>query len=176
MRTKILSVHELHEGAQAILRISEAITHRVQDLIRVSVSPTTVACYVNLIRRQLFSAETQSRETVPKLRFWDCEFIISSQTTLPSDVLSLQFKYYYNENALWSADYVRGLDPRIIPYNDENEDQNVQPGNILHHEYKDELSLDYSVYDRQSTDNIPSYGSPVEDMYDVHSFCMSRMF
>jgi hypothetical protein len=40
---------------------------------------------------------------------------------------------------------MRGLDPQIIPYNDDNEDQNIQPGDVLNHGYKDELSLDYSA-------------------------------
>jgi hypothetical protein len=75
MRTKIVSMGDLMEGAQGILYIREAITYRVQDLTRVSVSPST-ACYVNLIRRQLLSAETRSRETASKLRFWDCRLFL----------------------------------------------------------------------------------------------------
>jgi hypothetical protein len=71
MRTKIVSMGELLEGAQGILYIREAIMYRVQDLNRVSILPTT-AYFVNLICRELFSAEARSRETVPKLRFWDC--------------------------------------------------------------------------------------------------------
>jgi hypothetical protein len=72
MRTKILSMRELQEGAEGIEYIYDAITYRVQDLTRVLVSSSTVACYVNLICRELFSAEARSRETVPNLRFWDC--------------------------------------------------------------------------------------------------------
>jgi hypothetical protein len=43
MRTKIPSLRELQEGAQGILYIHTAITQRVQDLTRVSVSSSTVA-------------------------------------------------------------------------------------------------------------------------------------
>jgi hypothetical protein len=42
MRTKILNMRDLLEGAQGILYIHEAITYRVQDLTRVSVSSTIV--------------------------------------------------------------------------------------------------------------------------------------
>jgi hypothetical protein len=69
------------------------------------------------------------------------------------------------------VDYVRSLNPQIIPYNDDNEDQNVRPGDVLNHEYKDELPLDYSMYDGHSTDYIPSCGDvdlPMKDMYAVH--------
>ena len=94
-------------------------------------------------------------------------------TTLP-----LQFKYFYNESALWSIDYVRSLDPAIIPYNEDNEEKNVEPGDILNHQYKDELSLDYSVYEH-STDYIPKRGDvdpPMKDMYAVHLICMPGEF
>lgn len=67
-------------------------------------------------------------------------------------------------------DYVRGLDSQIIPYSEDNEDQNVQPGDVLNHGYKDELSLDYSMYDVHSTGYIPSCGDvslPMKDMYAV---------
>ncbi len=60
-RTKILSMHDLLDGAQGIVYIHEAIKGRVQDLFRASVSSTTVAFRVNLICRQFYSAETRSR-------------------------------------------------------------------------------------------------------------------
>jgi hypothetical protein len=47
MRTKILNMRELLEGAQGILYINEAVIYRVQGLTRMSVSPSTVPCYVN---------------------------------------------------------------------------------------------------------------------------------
>jgi hypothetical protein len=68
------------------------------------------------------------------------------------------------------VDYVCSLDPQVIPYNDDSEDQNIQPGDVLNHEYKDELSLDYSVYDGHSTDDIPNchdVNPPMKDMYVV---------
>jgi hypothetical protein len=43
MRTKILTMGELLEGAQGIQYIREAITYRVQDLTRVSIPSSTVA-------------------------------------------------------------------------------------------------------------------------------------
>ena len=179
MRTKLLSEHELQEGAQCIVYIQEAITHRVENLTRVSVSSSTAACYVNLICRHFFAAEARSRETVPKLHFWDCGLFIISWTALPFDVLFIQFKYYHNINDLWTMDYVRSLVPQIIPYNDEDEDQNIQPGDVLNHGYKDDLSLDYSVYEEHSTGYIPNYcdvGPPMKDMYAVHLICMTRTF
>jgi hypothetical protein len=179
MRTKILSMSELEEGAEGITCIYIAIQYRVQDLTRVSISPSTVAGYVNLIRRELFSTETRSRETVPRLCFWDCGLCIISRTALPSHVLTLQFKYCHNENALWSVNYIRSLDPQVIPYNDDNEDQTVQPGDILNHGYKDELSLDYSVYDEHSIDHIPNcrdIDPLVEDMYALRLMSLPRTF
>jgi hypothetical protein len=58
MRTKVLSMRELVEGAQGIMYIHSAITYRVQDLKRVSILSPTVAYYANFICRQLFPAET----------------------------------------------------------------------------------------------------------------------
>jgi hypothetical protein len=49
MRTKILNMRELLEGVQGIEYINDAVFDRVQDLTRMSVSPSTAACYVNLI-------------------------------------------------------------------------------------------------------------------------------
>jgi hypothetical protein len=94
-------------------------------------------------------------------------------------MLVIQFKYYHNVNSLWSVDYVRGLNPQITPYDDDDEDQNVQPGDVLNHGYKDELCLDYSVYDGRSTDYIPNcrdVDSPMKDMYALRFICMPRNF
>jgi len=88
MRTKILNMRELMEGAQGILYINEAVVDRVQGLTRMPVSPSIGACYVNLIHRQLHSAETRSREAVSELRFWDCGLFVSFRISLPSDMLS----------------------------------------------------------------------------------------
>ena len=89
MRTKIPSMHELQEGTRCIRYIRDAIRYRVEDLRRVLlVLSSTVARHVNL-NRQLFSAETRSRETVRKLRFRDCGLFIISRTALPFDVLVL---------------------------------------------------------------------------------------
>jgi hypothetical protein len=47
MRTKILSMRELQEGAQGILYIFEAAFYRVKDLRSVSVSSSTVPAMLN---------------------------------------------------------------------------------------------------------------------------------
>ena len=44
MRTKILSMRELEDGTQGIQYVLEAIDYRVENLTRVSVSSSTVAC------------------------------------------------------------------------------------------------------------------------------------
>ena len=72
-------------------------------------------------------------------------------------------------------DYARSLDSPIIPYNDDNDEQDVGPGDILNHEYKDVQSLDYSVYDCDSTECSPKSGDvdpPMKDMYAVRSICI----
>ena len=64
-------------------------------------------------------------------------------------------------------DYVRSLNPPVIPYNDVNEDQNVRLEDVLKYEYMDDLSLDNWVYDGHSIDDIPSYRDvepPLKDM------------
>ncbi|KAI0301375.1 hypothetical protein BC826DRAFT_989073 [Russula brevipes] len=67
------------------------------------------------------------------------------------------FKYFHDKKALWSVDYIRTLDPQVLSYNNDIEDQNVRPEDILNHEYKDELSLEDWVYDGHSTNDIPSH-------------------
>ena len=73
---------------------------------------------------------------------------------------------------MWSVNYVHGLSSSVIEYNDNAEDPNVRPEDVLKHEYTDELSLDHWVYDGHSIDDIPNYGnvqSPLRDMYVLHS-------
>ena len=87
---------------------------------------------------------------------------------LLSDVFTLQFRYFNNPKALWSGGYVRNLDPRSIPYDDTNEDQNIKPEDVLKFESSDEPSLDYWVYDGHSIDDVPTYRdveSPLRDMF-----------
>ena len=87
----------------------------------------------------------------------------------------VKFKYFYDEKDLWSSDYVRTLHPRVIPYNDSDEDPNVRLEDILKHEYKDELILDDWVYDGHSIDDTPNYGDvepPLKEVYALH-FCLS---
>jgi hypothetical protein len=55
------------------------------------------------------------------------------------------------------VDYVRRFDPKVISYNDDDEDKSVQPGDVLKREYKDELSLDDWVYDGHSINDLPEH-------------------
>ena len=171
MRTKLLSMRELQEGARGIQYIIEAIGNRMADLTSVSVLSPAVVCYIDSIFRHLFSAETRSRETIPKLRFWDRGSSILVWVALPYGMHALQFRFCHKLTALWSVDYVRSLDSQIVPCEEnENENQIVQPGDFSNHEYKDGLSLDYSVYDGPITVNIsncPDVDSPMKDMYAV---------
>ena len=71
---------------------------------------------------------------------------------------------------MWSADYVRNLDPQVIPYAANEED--VKLDEILKYGYKDELALAEWVYDGHSIDETPNYGDvepPLKDMYALHS-------
>ena len=68
-------------------------------------------------------------------------------------------------------DYVRGLDPPVIPYDDVNEDQNINPKDILKFDYTDELTLGDSVYDEHSTEDIPSYGDVEPPLRDMWALC-----
>src|ERR1700761_8603401 len=113
MRTKILSMRELQEGAQGIVWIREAIFYRVQDLTCVSVSSSTVACYVNLTQTISLSRDSIPRNSskVSLLGLWVICHFPDSSTLLTC--FALQFKYYHNENALWSMDYIRSLDPQV---------------------------------------------------------------
>ncbi|KAH8987639.1 hypothetical protein EDB92DRAFT_1948471 [Lactarius akahatsu] len=77
------------------------------------------------------------------------------------------FKYIRNGNDLWSSSYVRTLDPPVIPYDDSNEDQDVRLGDILKHEYKDELALEDWVYDGHSIVDTPDYGDVEPPLKDI---------
>ncbi len=64
-------------------------------------------------------------------------------------------------------EYVRSLSSPVIAYNDDAEDPNINPQDILKSEFTDELSLDLWVYDGHSVDDIPIYsdvGSELKDM------------
>jgi hypothetical protein len=94
-------------------------------------------------------------------------------------VFVIKFKYYHIENTLLSVNYIRSLDSQIIPYNDGEEDQTVQPEDILNHGYRDELSLDYSVHDGHPTQYLPNchdVGSPMKDMYALGFICTPLTF
>jgi hypothetical protein len=98
---------------------------------------------------------------------------------MPSNAFALKFKNLRNLYALWTVDYIRNIDSDVISYNDDDEDQNVQPGDVLNGEYKDELSLDNWVYDGHSIDDIPDYGDvalPLKDMYALFFIRMNRVF
>ena len=73
---------------------------------------------------------------------------------------------------MWSEDYVRDLDPQVIPYS-ANEEEDVHLDEILKYGYKDELALAEWVYDGHSIDDTPNYGDvepPLKEMYTLLSF------
>ena len=49
MRTKILNRRDLQEGWQGIMYIRQAITYRVQDLTRMSVSLSTLSAILTFL-------------------------------------------------------------------------------------------------------------------------------
>ncbi|KAH9171873.1 hypothetical protein EDB89DRAFT_2070429 [Lactarius sanguifluus] len=65
------------------------------------------------------------------------------------------FKYLHSQNDFWSAEHVRNLDPRVIPYDDANEDED------------DELALDDWVYDGHSIDDTPNYSDVEPPLKDI---------
>lgn len=68
---------------------------------------------------------------------------------------------------MFSVEYVQGLNDPVTLYDDANEDQNVEPKDILNYDYKDKEVLDYWVYDGHSINGIPNYRdveSPLKDM------------
>ncbi|KAH9077795.1 hypothetical protein EDB83DRAFT_2548774 [Lactarius deliciosus] len=77
------------------------------------------------------------------------------------------FKYFHTTNDLWSEEYVRKLDSRVIPYDDAKEDKDVKLEEILKYEHKDELALDEWVYDGHSIDDTPSYGDVEPSLKDI---------
>jgi hypothetical protein len=72
------------------------------------------------------------------------------------------------------VDYVQNLDLEVIPYDDDDEDQNVQPESILNYENKDELSLDDQVYCEHFADTIPNDSDAESPLKDLYALCMSR--
>jgi hypothetical protein len=65
---------------------------------------------------------------------------------------------------LWTVDYVRSFSAPVIGYEDEAEDPNVKPEDILNYKYTDELPLDLWVYDGHSIDDASDIGPPLRDM------------
>lgn len=76
-------------------------------------------------------------------------------------------------------DYLRSIDHEVIPYNEDNEDGNIQPGDVLNWEYKEELCLDDWMYGVHSIDDIPDHRDvkpPLKDMYGPRFICMNHFF
>jgi hypothetical protein len=73
------------------------------------------------------------------------------------------------------VDYVRNLYPEVRPYDDDDEGQIVQPGDILNYEHKDELSLDDQVYCEQFADTIPNDGDAEPPLKDLYALRMSKL-
>ena len=62
---------------------------------------------------------------------------------------------------------MRSFSQPVTSYDDANEDQNVEPKDILNYDHKNEQVLDYWVYDGHSISDIPDYrdvGPPLKDM------------
>jgi hypothetical protein len=62
------------------------------------------------------------------------------------------------------------------PYDEDSEDQNIQPKDVLNYELKDEVSLDDWVYDEQFADAILNYGDVEPSLKDLYALCMSHIF
>lgn len=77
---------------------------------------------------------------------------------------------------MWTVDYIRGHDHQVIPYEDDNEDQDVEPGCILNYGYRDELSVDNGVYDGHYIPGYCDVDPPLKDMYVLTSICIIRVF
>lgn len=76
-------------------------------------------------------------------------------------------------------DYIRGHDHQVIPYEDDNEDQDVEPACVLNYGYEDELSVDNGVYDGHSFYDTPGYPDvdpPLKNMYVLTFICIIRVF
>ena len=80
--------------------------------------------------------------------------------------------------ALWTGDYFRGLSHQVIPYSDDNEDQDVDPGRILNYGCKDELSVDDGMYDEHSIYDIsvPSQCGAAMDRYVRFHFHLGQLY
>jgi len=103
--------------------------------------------------------------------------ILLGLSRLLTDIV-FQFKYFHNEKPLWSedSDYFLDFDIGVIPYDDANEHQGVNPEEVLKHKYRDEMSLEYWVYDGHTIDDVPNYSDvepPLNYMYALQFFCMS---
>lgn len=62
---------------------------------------------------------------------------------------------------------MQSLSHPVTFYEDKNEDQNVEPKDILNYGYKDDQVLDLWVYDGNSVDDTPNcrdVESPLKDM------------
>ena len=62
---------------------------------------------------------------------------------------------------------MRSLSDPVTPYDDTNEDQNIELKDILNYDYKDKEVLDYWVYDGHSINDMPNccdVESPLKDM------------
>ena len=176
MRTKVVNFRDLFEGKQAIVCVMQAVGYRVKDLASVSVSSSPVARDINLIN-PLSDNFSQQRLDLDKQFQTFAYGIVSPLSPLGRVSLTcllLQFNHCHNFQALWTVDYIRGLDQKVIPYNDDNEDGDVQPESILNYGCKDELSVDNGMYDGQSIDDIPDQRDiepPLKDVYVLTCLC-----
>jgi hypothetical protein len=178
MRTKVVDSRELWYSAESVLYVYDAIGYRVDDLTSTSTPSFSAGWYVDSFNHvgNFSQQRLDPEKQFESFAYGIASYFLSFWTVSSSDVLVVQFKYFHNENALWSANYVRSLNPSVIEYNDPVEDQNVKPEDVLSYEYSDELPFDYWVYDGHSINDTPNYRSvepPLKDMYVLDFVCVS---
>ncbi|KAI0260000.1 hypothetical protein BC834DRAFT_942566 [Gloeopeniophorella convolvens] len=58
------------------------------------------------------------------------------------------YRYSYRKsNNLWTLDYMQSLETPVVPYDAAQEDENLDPQDVLKYKFQDELTLDDWVYD-----------------------------
>ena len=86
MRTKILNMRELLEGAQSIIYIREAIGYRVQDLIRVLVLSSTVPAMLTWFVDNFTQQRLDPEKQIQSFAFGIVGYLSFCGTVLPSNV------------------------------------------------------------------------------------------
>ncbi|KAI0056627.1 hypothetical protein BV25DRAFT_1864510 [Artomyces pyxidatus] len=64
------------------------------------------------------------------------------------------FQYFHRPTDLWTTEYMKNLVPKIIPFN-ESEEEDIRAEDVLKYDYKDNLTIDDWVYDRDTIHRVP---------------------